>query len=173
MDRFSWGLEVWMRHVLASSLFINRLDSWEKIRTSYKFFCFQTLALVGYNVFFLLRSVEKRKREDEGGCYASKAQESTCWEISFFVMSSVDHFKKINSQIAFQPVRTMYNLSILPKDRSQTGWRPIHLWWTRRWFGLHWSTEADSEPSIVFWRKPKKLTPSFATSSILASQQNP
>jgi len=51
----------------------------------------------------------------------------------------------------------MSNLSILSKDKSQTGRRPVHPWWTRQWFGLHWFSEADSELIIILWRKPKKL----------------
>jgi len=34
---------------------------------------------------------------------------------------------------------------------------PVHPWWTRRWFGLHWSSEADSEPIVILWRKSRKL----------------
>jgi len=81
------------------------------------------------------------------------------------------HSKKTNSHAVLQLVRTMSNLSTLPKDKSQTGWRLVHPWWTNQWFELHWSNESDSEPDVVFWRKPKRLTPSFATSFILTSQQ--
>jgi len=62
----------------------------------------------------------------------------------------------------------MSNLSTLPKEKSQTGWRHVHPWWTRRWFGLHWSSEVDSESIVIFWGKPKKLTPSFVASSIFS-----
>jgi len=51
----------------------------------------------------------------------------------------------------------MSNLSTLPKDKSQIGWRFVYLWWTRRWFRLHWSSEANSEPNVVLWRKLRKL----------------
>jgi len=45
----------------------------------------------------------------------------------------------------------MSNLSTISKDKSQTDWRSIHPWWTRWWFGLQWSNEADSEPIVILW----------------------
>jgi len=52
-----------------------------------------------------------------------------------------------------QPVRTMSNLSILLKDKSQTGWKLVHPWWTNQWLGVHWSSEAGNESSQAFWRE--------------------
>jgi len=33
------------------------------------------------------------------------------------------------------------NLSTFLKDKSQTGWRHVHSWWTNQWLGPHWSSE--------------------------------
>jgi len=77
------------------------------------------------------------------------------------------HSKKMNSQTTLQPVQTMSNMSTLSKDKSQIGWRPVHPWWTNQWFELHWFSGADSEPNVIFWRKPKRLTPSVTASFIL------
>ena len=43
---------------------------------------------MGSDVFLLLHSVEKRKREDEGSCCAPDAQESSCHEMLVFAMGS-------------------------------------------------------------------------------------
>jgi len=67
-------------------------------------------------------------------------------------------FQRTNSKAALQPVRTMSNLSILLKDKSQADRRHVHPWWTNQWLGLHWSSEADNEPSICLLKKPKKKT---------------
>jgi len=89
VNHFSWRLEVWTGDVLVSSPFINKLDSWEQIRLSSENFCFQTLALVGWDVIHLIHLVEERKRADEGGCCSPDAHESSCRKMSVFAMGSL------------------------------------------------------------------------------------
>ena len=64
------------------------------------------------------------------------------------------HSEKTNSQTILQLVRMMPNLSTLPKDKSQTGWRLVRPWWIRRYLD---STD------------PVKQT----MSQLLSSEENP
>ena len=43
-----------------------------------KLLALKTLALVGCNIFLLLRTVKERKKEDEGGYCTPNDQESIC-----------------------------------------------------------------------------------------------
>jgi len=69
----------------------------------------------------------------------------------------VDTPKRHTFEQHFNQSERYLNLPTLSKDKSQIGWRSIHPWWTNQWPGLHWSSEADSEPGIAFWRSPKGL----------------
>ena len=71
-DWFSCGLEFWTGDALASP-FINRLDPWEGISSSFENFSFKIFILAGCDVF-LLCSVEEREGEDEDGCRAPDVQ---------------------------------------------------------------------------------------------------